>query len=79
MVNVRGSNMFFYIVFSCVGIGAVIFLYNYFEKVRKVKNRLKILGVPAEKLKGGLSHLEEILYDKEMELSEESFLISRES
>jgi len=80
MLSIRGLfYMLLYTVFSLLGIGIVLFLYDYLEKVRKIKNRLKILGVPPQKQKGGLSHLREILYDKEMELSEKSFLVSEEN
>ena len=66
--------MILYIFVSCIGLGIAFYAYSYFEKVRKIKNRLKILGVPPEKLKGGYAALKELLYDKEMEISEESFL-----
>jgi len=80
MLSIRGLfYMLLYTVFSLLGIGIVLFLYDYLEKVRKIKNRLKILGVPPQKQKGGLSQLREILYDKEMELSEKSFLVSEEN
>ena len=66
--------MILYFVLSCLGIGLVLYTYNYLEKMRKIKNRLRILGVPSDKIKGGYTALKELLYDKEMELSEESFL-----
>ena len=69
--------MFLYIVMSLIGIGIILYLYNYLEKRRKIIRRLKMLGVPPEKIKGRLSHLNTLLFDKEIELSEESFIQSK--
>ena len=69
-----------YLIATCVCLLAAWFLYLQLVKCEKLRKRLMILGTSKGKLKGlkahlSSSYLKDLLYEKETELSEESYLM----
>ncbi len=69
-----------YLIVTFLCLCAAWLFYLQFVKCEKLRKRLMILGTPREKLKGfkaylSSSYLKNLLYEKETELSEESYLM----
>ena len=59
------------------------FSYSYLDECRKQRHRLLTLGIPATSLPFpsgyiSLSHLKDLLYEKEAELTEQSYVTTME-